>query len=468
MAHGERQRQRLSPALVATFTSAALLSGAILLVAVLALRDTRRAIDGLIDDYANALIRANDLNVMAHASVVSARGYLLTRKPEYLDEVYDLRARFDAELEALSAAPGLEGSRALAEVEQAKQQYRAAITQAFELAKGAEAGSDALIAFFEQTTVARYERFSASLRALAELQEDRLKQAAFDAQSAAIRGTTRVLLIAAASMLLTLILATVATRTLRSSLSRAYAKAHESTEEVRRRDDLLSMASHDLRNPLNASMLQLAMLERTILREGDGLPAGALRPQLARLRRQISRELEMVEELLDLSRFRAEGLILDRTELDLEPLVKRVVSEFEPVFTERGCKVSLDTRPAVGTWDEVRLEQLLGNLISNAAKFGAGKPIEVALRIDRGYAVLTVRDHGRGVPPEDRERIFAQFERSRAREGGSGLGLWISREIVRAHGGTIRVDEAVGGGATFHVELPCEGAPEHAGATSLH
>ncbi len=104
------------------------------------------------------------------------------------------------------------------------------------------------------------------------------------------------------------------------------------------------------------------------------------------------------------------------------------------------------------------MQQLLQNLLSNAARYGAGKPVEVRLRREGTHARLDVVDHGMGVKPENRARIFNRFERavSVRHYGGLGLGLWVSRQVVEAHGGEIAVTDTPGGGATFTVELPLQ------------
>jgi signal transduction histidine kinase len=109
-----------------------------------------------------------------------------------------------------------------------------------------------------------------------------------------------------------------------------------------------------------------------------------------------------------------------------------------------------------GRWDANRLEQVLTNLLSNALKFAPGKPIDVSVENRGNRVLLGVRDRGPGIAPEDRQRIFDRFERTRTAEGigGIGLGLWIAKQIVRAHGGDIRVDGGLGEGASFWVDLP--------------
>jgi signal transduction histidine kinase len=101
---------------------------------------------------------------------------------------------------------------------------------------------------------------------------------------------------------------------------------------------------------------------------------------------------------------------------------------------------------------------VIANLLSNACKYGAGKPIRVEVGLDGKLARLSVRDHGIGIAPADRERIFERFERAASARhyGGLGLGLYITRQVVEAHGGTIRVASHAGAGSTFSVELPLE------------
>jgi signal transduction histidine kinase len=114
--------------------------------------------------------------------------------------------------------------------------------------------------------------------------------------------------------------------------------------------------------------------------------------------------------------------------------------------------------PVEGAWDEFRIEQVLTNLLTNAMRYGAGKPIDVTVAQVGGDAHIGVRDHGIGIAPDDHERIFGQFERtesSRKQAPGLGLGLYIAQQIVQAHGGRIRVDSAPGQGACFTVVLPC-------------
>jgi signal transduction histidine kinase len=113
-------------------------------------------------------------------------------------------------------------------------------------------------------------------------------------------------------------------------------------------------------------------------------------------------------------------------------------------------------RPCVGTWDRMRIDQVVVNLVSNAAKYGGGKPIDVELESGGRGVLLRVRDRGIGIARVDQERIFHRFGRTEPvrHYGGFGLGLWIARQIVEASGGTITVDSTPGQGSTFVVDLP--------------
>ena len=237
-----------------------------------------------------------------------------------------------------------------------------------------------------------------------------------------------------------------------SDVNRALAEA------VGARDAFLSIASHELRTPLTALKLNLETWQRR------GADADAQRPvRLERILRQTERMARLVDSLLDVSRITAGRLKLELEEgVDLAELVREAVERLREQLDSARSQVDLrvegDTR---GRWDRLRLEQVVGNLLSNAVKYGAGAPIEIAVRGDGERVRLTVRDHGIGVPPEDRRRIFERFERlvSNREYSGFGLGLWIVREIVEALGGTIDVDSRPGDGAAFTADLPRSGPP---------
>jgi len=232
--------------------------------------------------------------------------------------------------------------------------------------------------------------------------------------------------------------------------SRLYEEAHVA---ISMRDEFLSIASHELKTPMTALSLHLAALEKALT---SGKPSDAL-PRLVTLRRQVGRMALLVEGLLDVSRLARGKLELFPEPLDLAKLAGDLVSRLSPEAQRAGCTLELSAPlPVQGKWDPLRLEQVISNLVSNAIKYGHGKPVMIRVTGRGSMASLSVQDQGIGIPPEDLERIFGRFERavSEKHYGGLGLGLFVSQQIVEAMGGSIRVQSQPGAGSTFTVQLP--------------
>ena len=232
----------------------------------------------------------------------------------------------------------------------------------------------------------------------------------------------------------------------------------EARAAVRVRDDFLSVAGHELRTPLAAVLLQLESLERQLRSDAADLPRIAAR--VGKATASAVRLGDLIQELLDVSRITSGRLRLDPEPLDLAQLVGDVVGKLADAAALAGCELQVDlAAPVPGQWDRMRMEQVVGNLLANAIKYGAGAPIDVSLAASGDAAVLRVTDRGIGIEPRDLERIFGRFERavSARHYGGFGLGLWIAREIVEAAGGAIAVASTPGQGATFTVTLPVRG-----------
>ncbi len=232
----------------------------------------------------------------------------------------------------------------------------------------------------------------------------------------------------------------------------------ELRQAVSARDEFLSIASHELKTPLTALQLQIQSLARTVERRPqESHLNGRFAQNVNAARRQTERMANMVDLLLDVSRIAEGKLSFEYEELDLTSLVKELIARSKDSLDQAGCAVEFRAEGAVvGRWDRLRLEQVITNLLSNAGKYGAGKPIEVSVEGSGATASVTVIDHGIGISSENQARIFERFERavSPRHYGGLGLGLWISRQIATALGGSIRVDSVPGQGATFVVDLP--------------
>jgi len=192
-----------------------------------------------------------------------------------------------------------------------------------------------------------------------------------------------------------------------------------------------------------------------------------VRPVIARLAKRLLRVLmarqtrhwrfDLDEGLLDASRLAEGPLALDREEVEVGTLVASVADRMRESAATAGSALHVEVgAPISGRWDRFRIEQVVGNLIGNAIKYGAGRPIDVSASPSAGKAVIAVSDQGVGISPEDQRRVFERFARlTPGRDyGGFGLGLWISRTIVEAHGGTIAVSSQLGNGASFVVQLP--------------
>jgi PAS domain S-box-containing protein len=226
-----------------------------------------------------------------------------------------------------------------------------------------------------------------------------------------------------------------------------------SQEEVRLRDEFLSVASHELRTPVTS--LQLAV--QSLMEFGTSPPIDFLANALRSAERSSRRLGKLVDALLDVSRIQAGKLALEREELDLAQLARDTAASLEKELTRAGCAltVSADAR-VVGRWDRGRLEQVITNLLTNTIKYAAGKPVELSVVREGGLARLSVRDQGIGIASDELNRIFGRFERAvpERHYGGLGLGLYIVRRILEAHGGTIRVESQLGVGSIFIAELP--------------
>ena len=226
----------------------------------------------------------------------------------------------------------------------------------------------------------------------------------------------------------------------------------EARDAIRLRDEFMLVAGHELRTPLSA----LSLLHESLEKLRDDTPLDKIRERGTKLRAQSLRLHRLVEDLLDVSRMSAGRPSLDREQVDLGALVTEIAERMRDELERAHSPLALDVESVVGHWDRVRLDQIITNLLGNALKYGRGSPIEARVRRDGDRATLVVVDRGIGIAPADHQRIFQRFERAASprKFAGLGLGLWITSELVQAHGGAISVDSELGRGATFTVTLP--------------
>lgn len=238
---------------------------------------------------------------------------------------------------------------------------------------------------------------------------------------------------------------------------------------IRSRDDFLAVAAHELKTPLTPLRLQSAGLLRELKKPEAVLAADALLRRIGTIDTSARRLEALVERLLDESELSIGNLSLESQEVDLSALVEEAVTRLQDDADRGGCPISFKRNGAVvGRWDPLRIDQAVTNLLANAIKYGANQPIEVKVTHDSNTAGFSVRDHGPGIPEDALERIFERFERVAPLRhyGGFGLGLWIVRRVIEAHGGQVTAWSRPNEGSEFLVELPrypeAQAAPQEA------
>jgi two-component system OmpR family sensor kinase len=223
---------------------------------------------------------------------------------------------------------------------------------------------------------------------------------------------------------------------------------------VAARDEFIAVAAHELRNPMTPIMGQVQLLLSRARRErvSDTLIGG-----LEMLETAVDHYVRRATTLLEITRLNAEKIQLQPTAFDLYELIRDCVRKYEQMAARAGSQLHcLVNELVLGTWDRLATEQVLDNLVSNAIRYGDGKPVSVNVAADEHRVVLRVVDNGIGIAPSDRTKIFERFEQGSAapRSGGFGIGLWLSNKLVQAQGGTLQVESELGQGSTFIVSLP--------------
>jgi signal transduction histidine kinase len=228
---------------------------------------------------------------------------------------------------------------------------------------------------------------------------------------------------------------------------------------VRARDEFLSVAAHELKTPITALRLHLERVLHQVSRApSDTIPRGTVEASTSPALRQLVRLQQLLDTLLDVSRVSNSRLKLDVATLDLVEAVHDVAHRLgvQARAADVELLLELPSEPVILFGDPLRLEQVVSNLLTNAFKYGSGRPVRLRLEEREDAVALTVKDQGIGIAAGDQARIFNRFERAAGAGGadGLGLGLYIAKEIVTAHGGTITVESQPGHGSTFQVLLP--------------
>jgi signal transduction histidine kinase len=244
-------------------------------------------------------------------------------------------------------------------------------------------------------------------------------------------------------------------------LEEAIVRSKENEElkkALKTRDEFLAMAGHELKTPITPLYLQM----QAFLQLYESGAVAKIDPEkLIRMIKTSNNQLErlsrLIQELVDVSKIASNKLEMNFKETSLNTIVQKVISDFDTEIKKSNCVVSLSYHTEVrGLWDEFRIEQVIVNLLTNALKYGAEKPVIIEVRAHNSEAVFSIKDFGIGIGSEDQSKIFERFERAVSAKSynGLGLGLFIVKEILELHQGKIRVESQLDHGSTFYVSLP--------------
>lgn len=406
-----------------------------------------------IRNHARDLFLVQELRLELGRAVSVNRAFFVLGEAGMLDQYSQAEQAFYEHAQTLTTRiESPEGRRLLAAVINRKLEHSAIMARAMRLS--ASGSPDDLVQFFEDEVRPATQAIQTALAELLAHKTRRLE----DAASAAVGVANTARWVLLALVLANLLFSLVMRWTTRSTLKALDQYAASLVEAVRARDEFLAIASHELRTPLAIVNLQTQLLKRR-LASGDVTAGGPkfLKAFAAQVDRAVASLSTLVTRMLDTANISRGQLLLHKEKVDLSELTEEIVAHLEPAFSEAGSAVRLrSAEPVVGHWDRARLDEVVTNLLMNVVRHAPGVPANVAVTAEAGKARLVVEDAGPGIASEDHARMFERFERAHlsAEGGGMGLGLAVSREIVRAHGGDLWVESEAGKGARFVLELP--------------
>lgn len=229
-----------------------------------------------------------------------------------------------------------------------------------------------------------------------------------------------------------------------------------SQKAIEVRNDFLSIASHELNTPITSLKLQLQMVKKNLYAQDSVNFVDKFSTSVDSSIKQIDRLINLVQVLLDVSHIQSGKLSLTFKEINVKEMVNEVVERQREILSRNNCEITVHNEKNIfATWDKTRIEQVLINLLSNAIKYAPGKII-LSIDEDKDNVLINVKDFGRGIPQDKLTAIFDRFERIITNEyiGGLGLGLFIVKEIIEAHKGTIEIESQIDIGSSFKIKLP--------------
>ncbi len=414
---------------------------AIGVTALVAMRTSTTPLETVARHLTTDVIAVHRLHFEAEQMVATSRGYLLSGDP-------DKQRRFEAEAARVEAMLGEVGPRA-EHVERAVRDYIRAAHQAAQQ-RTATDDPQTIVPFFERTLMPARASLQRAISELVAREQEAFELASARARRSAESVQTLVAIASALAIGLGVALAWLSSR----KLSAQYAREQEATELARRavgvRDELLAVVSHDLRTPLQTIAMSAYRLESVEASPDARRPLAAIATAAARMQ-------HLIGQLLDAARLESGRLVLQREPCAAGELLEAAAALFRERAAEGGVELACRAAPgSVAHADRERVLQVLSNLLGNAFRFTpAGGRIEVAAEDADGAMKLSVTDSGPGISQDDLPRLFERHWQGGSKQRGSlGLGLYICKKIVEAHGGCIGVDTELGRGSTFWFTLP--------------
>jgi signal transduction histidine kinase len=241
-------------------------------------------------------------------------------------------------------------------------------------------------------------------------------------------------------------------------LQQLQATQAELQHSLNMREEFMSLVAHEMRTPLNTLFLEVQVRLSQLAKNNLAIfTPENLQKMLGRSERQLKSMMRLIEDMLDVSRIKNGKLSIQPQGADLSLLVRQLAEDLTPLAKESEVEFVLQIDSEVqGHWDAFRIEQIIINLLTNAVRYGKGKPVHVTLAMEGEHAVIKVADQGVGIAEHEQKKIFEAFERSGDNEvkAGLGLGLYISRKLAEAHAGEISVVSQKNQGSTFTLRLP--------------
>ncbi|MDB4961674.1 MAG: two-component sensor histidine kinase [Myxococcales bacterium] len=425
--------------------------------AIVALRMTTKSADQISRRFAEDLASVQNLRLEAEHLVATSRGYLLTGQADQRSRFLAAQRQFDHSLYGLASRALLTRTAdEVAVVSQAAGEYVRAVREAgYERTMSGDPRS--VLKYFESELWPRRDKFEESVDAFVREEQELFDDAFRESQARADKAQTMLVLTSVLGVGISIVLAVLVLRRLTREFQHVQEATGVATRAAKAREEILAVVSHDLRNPLNAVVLGASLLE-----ESPGLPAPERR-YVSSIRSASDRMQHLIDELVDNAHVEAGQLVLRTQACEAQALLHSAVELFVDRAPAKGVKLRSTADPGLRLdVDRERILQVLSNLLGNALKF-ARPGDEITATAERRARIVRfeVRDTGTGIPEDQLPHLFERYWQGKRTEKGSvGLGLYICKHIVEAHGGTIGVTSEPGQGSAFWFELPLAASRE--------